>query len=105
MLEGFSKHNSSVNGSHDESDGESHIPLPQIKINPGLAKEKKSYNTNKKKVDQLKGGQSQRTFGYKALKSKKKLNEDQRNEKGRLFKKAFLDCQKIYSKKSYPYAS
>ena len=109
------KHNASVSGSQDESEGEPHMPLPPIKPAPGGHKgdtnlaASNAKGTNKKgnvqqqheKYNTLKSEYSQQSLGNKVLKTKKKFHEDLKIDKAKIFKKAFLDAPKNGKKKKY----
>ena len=94
------KHNSSVNGSQDESEGEPHLPLPPIKQNSNSHKNemikagKQKSNGPVEKYSTLKSEYSQQSLGNKVIKTKKKFNEDLKIDKAKIFKKGFLEISK-----------
>ncbi len=107
VAEGSVKHNSSVSGSQDESESEPHQPLPPIK--PAQHVHNRREETKKpnkggahEKYSTLKNEYSQQSLGNRALKTKKKFNEDIiRIDKAKIFKKTFLDGPKNGKKKKF----
>jgi len=101
------KHNSSVSGSQDESEGESHMPLPPIKQMPSIYKGEGVKVPSKKppgpeKYGTLKGEYSHQSLGNKVLKTKKKFHEDLKIDKAKIFKKGLSEVPKMGKKKKYP---
>ena len=114
MVDPGTKHNASVSGSQDESEGESRMPLPLPPIKPapsipnnklgpgydgGRSHVKKGHCRDK--YNTLKNEYSQQSLGSKVLKSQKKFHEDLKIDKARIFKRAFLDGPKNGKKKKY----
>ncbi len=106
MVDTCTKHNASVSGSQDESDGEPHPPLPPIKPR-GMARHyrgaqgaaKKSGHPAAEKYTTLKSDNSQQMLAKKALKGKKSFHEDLKIDKAKIFKKTFLEGAKAGRKK------
>ena len=106
MVDTFTKHNSSVSGSREESDAEPHLPLPlpPIKHEKGRhpmaapARVKKHGHQAAEKSPKLKAENSQQTLAKQGLSTKKLFHEDIKADKAILFKKTFLEGAKIRKK-------
>ena len=96
--------NSSVNNSQDDSDDSTHMPLPPIKQISCYPKGDPTLHIPKihhDKHNTLKNENSHQSLGDKMMKTKKKLNENLKTDKAKIFKKTFVDVAKGGKKKRY----